>query len=195
MILFKVLTNGKLTLFESFFKMFKNLTWQSDKDIRHYCQPGKKYRSIILIIVEIIWVYSSFILSKSFSGLLLSTFFNMKSTPVVTTLQDIRDNSNIMPLANHGSISSLSRNHKFYIDDILIRIEEKSKFITSISKLVELVVNGQAVCLYNSIQRKRFIELASSYIDRIFVSDTKYFPSYATLLVRVNYDYTKIVEF
>ena len=196
MILFKVLTKNKLTLFGSLFKMFRNLTWQSSvKDIRHYCQPGKNYCSIVLIMLEIVWIFSALILTNSFTGLLLSTFFNIKSTPVVNTLQDIRDNSLIMIQADYQTISRISNDHDFYMDDLLIRIKEKMNFLTTMQKVVELVINGQAVCLHNSLQRKFFIDIASSYIDRILVSDTKYLPGYILFVVRLNNEYTKIVEF
>ena len=195
MILFKLLTKNKLTLFESLLKMFTNLTMQSNiKDIRHYCQPGKKYRSIILIIMEIIWLFSALIISNSFTGLLLSTFFNVKSTPVVTTLQDIRDNPHIIPIGHHHSLLRLSSYHKFNLDDILIRMKENTKILT-IQNLFQLIVNGQAVGLYNSIQMNMFIEIASRYIDRIIVSDSKYLPNYTIFSVKINYEFTKIVEF
>ena len=73
-------------------------------------------------MIIIIWLISSLILSKAFTGILLSSYFNITSKPVLTTLQDIRDNENLLIFGNHDNLLMWSKINKLNINDILRRI-------------------------------------------------------------------------
>ena len=55
---------------------------------------------------------------------MLNSYFNIKSIPVVNTLQDIRNNKQLSIGGHYPYISYISNISKFHIDDILVRIKE-----------------------------------------------------------------------
>ena len=165
-----------------FLSSFSNLFEQNIIDIRKFYPENNKLKKYILIILFNIWLFSSLIISKSFNGLLLNSFFYVEHVPVVTTLQDILDNK---PLNVRGSsnLRYLSREN-FNLTDIIEKAKKNKKNYTSYEIILKDVANGDLVLLANSILM-RFIKFYSrTYLDRIVVSDTKYIPNYTTMYVR-----------
>ena len=175
--------------------MFRSLTEQGDiKDVRNYCEPGCKICSNVSTMLFVIWLFSSVILSKSFTGLLLNSFFNVKYEPIVKTLEDIRENKHILPWGDkYLSLGSKDTNLNF--NDIVKRIENNREIFTDLIKAVEMVLKGEAVLLYNSIQRRSFMNVFDSYENRIYVSSTKYLPNYSVFVVQKNREYTNIIQY
>ena len=84
-------------------------------------------------------------MSKAFTGLLLNTFFFMKNIPIVKTLQDIRENKNLLITGNSLTLSAISKFNKVDINDIITRIKENNYSQSPIRKVIELVINGGGV--------------------------------------------------
>ena len=145
-------------------------------------------------MIVIIWLISSLILSKAFTGILLSSYFNSKSKPVVTTLQDIRDNENLLIFGSHDNLLISSRINKLDIDNILQRIKG-TKVAKNYLELVENVLNGNCVLLPDSMQRKTLLELTKNHQEKIYLSDSKYLPNYGSFFVEKDQNITKIVYF
>ena len=192
MLLWKCITKEELSYSHSFIILFRSLTWQSiNKDIRKFCGSRNYYRISIFNLTFIIWVISSLILSKSFTGLLLNSYFNIKYIPVVNTLQDIRNNKDVLIWANHGSISFNSKINHVDIDDIIERNKENK---THSFKQIELIIKGNGVLLLSTSQRKAYIDRNKIYQDRLFISETKYLPNYVSFVVKRNQVFTEIVK-
>ena len=158
-------------------------------DIRSYCNLNNIHSYVFSI-----WLMSSLILNKAFSGLLLNTFFLIESKPVVTTLQNIRDNQKLKVLGNQEQLSYLSSINRLDIDDLLLRMKENKTGLRP-ENMTQQVINGEAVVLHNSFQRKRFIEVTKSYHDKIFTSEVKYLPNYISFMVNRNKNFTKLIVF
>ena len=142
-----------------------------------------------------IWLFSSLILSKSFNGILLNSYFNVKYEPIVKTLEDIRDNKNIILSGNYHHLSKRSKENHFNINDILERIVNNKDIFPNNPDNIELVVKGEIVLFSNSIQRRTFMDVYDSYKDRIYISSTKYLPNYSVYAVHKNREYSKIIQY
>ena len=194
----KYLTKNRFTLPELLMKTFRSLVEQGDNnDIRNYSQPGNQIYSMILTILNIIWLFSSLILSKSFAGLLLNTYFNIKPTLVVNTIEDIRNNKEMVPYGPWRSLSFLSKSSNLDIDDIIERMKQfqKDNDLPELIELIENIVDGQTIAIYTSQQSRLLMEVFYSYKNRIFVSDHKYLPNYSVFFVHKNRKYTKIIHY
>ena len=135
--IFDKITNKTLSLVNSFITLFGYLTGQGPhKDIRYYCKNITKLNSLIFITQVVIWLFASLILSLSFNGLLLNTFFFIKSTPVVNTLEDIRDNKKLLIDGPHQYPQDVAKMNEFDIDDILFRIKQNEIYFPTIKKLL-----------------------------------------------------------
>ena len=138
---------------------------------------------------------SSMIISKAFTELLLNTFFTIRFFPLAETLQDIRDNKKIIPLGNHNAINDYKKLYDFNIDDILGRMEHYAKQFPKLSDKIEQVINGDGVLLYNSRQKQVFMELTVFYQDKMFVSDSKYWPDFSIFFIHRNQNFSELITF
>ena len=196
MYLLNYVTKKKLTLCNSFMILFSDLTGQGDhKDIRYYCKNINMINSSICISLFVIFLISSEVLSKAFTCLLLKTFFNMDFTPVVNSLQDIRDNKELLIGGNYRYISHIANVSNFDINDILARMNENLRYISGFGNIIEHIINGKGVLLYHTMMRKAIIDLAKFYNDKIYVSDHKYLPDFTSFLVHRERNSSKIIEF
>ena len=168
---------------------------QGECDIRNYCRYSNKHRSSIFITLFTLWLFASLLLSKAFTGLLLNTFFYVNSIPVVTTLQDIRDNKQILVYGSIGYFKLIQRTNKFYLEDIINRTKNDREHFPSFKKTIENIVNGKAVILATSSTIKLATEMAMFYHDKLSVSKVKYFPEYLTFIVHRHREFTKIISF
>ena len=175
--------------------MFQSLTEQGDnKDIRNYCKPRYRLYSILLTMLSIIWLFSSLILSKSFNGLLLNSFFNIKFSPVVNTLEDIRNDKKITIYGIRKELSTITKTLHFDIDHILKRIPKIEENF-NLTNSIELVAQEKAVMLINSLTKRTCMEIFDFYKERIHVSDKKYLPNFAIFIVHKKREYTKIIHY
>ena len=129
-------------------------------------------------MVFVIWLMASFVLNKSFTSLLLNTYFNVKTTPVVESLEDIRERKElpISGLVNYFML--LKRNLKnFDVDDLLKRMyKDDDNFQDPIisHKIAEKVINSKSVLIGNSFQREHFLIQNKYYHDKIVIPNKYY---------------------
>ena len=122
----------------------------SGRDIRTYCKSLSKIHSLIFINLVLIWIMMSFILSTSFTGLLLNTFFNIKSIPVVNTLQDIRKNKKLLIGGDGKYLSLITGTGEFDLKDIIDRMDGDKKYIYNFEINVNHIINSKGVILLNT---------------------------------------------
>ena len=151
--------------------------------------------AIILIYLIIIWLISSQILCQAFTGILLNSYFNIKSTPVVNTLQDIRDNKQLLIGGHFPYLQYISNISKFHIDDILARMQQDTKRLPRVRDSIEYIINGKGIVLYNTLVKRNYIEIVKFYKEKIYISENKYLPEIASFFIKRNQNFTKIVEF
>ena len=60
--------------------------------ISHFQRKASRVKYLILLLLVNIWLLLSTLLSFSFTSLLLNTYFNVKSEPIINTLQGVIDN-------------------------------------------------------------------------------------------------------
>ena len=178
--IFKKLNKKKKTFTNILLFLFRRLVIQCD-NIGTYCQLDNKIHSIILKTLFIIWLTTSFILSSAFTDLLLNSFFNIKFTPIVKTLEDIQNNEKLFIWGYYPSIEIVAKENNLNINDILERIQENITFHHE--KMRELLLKGKGALLLSSSQRTTLINSIYSSEIKLFVSDTKYFGDYATFMI------------
>ena len=142
----------------------------------------------------VIWLLASVVISYAFTGMLLNTFFNKKFIPIIDNIQDIRDNQQLLIWGFHDTLSKISKIHKLHIDDILERMK-RNKIIFEFKNLIEYVINGEGILLYDSKQRKIFMDLTMNFNDKLAVSSQKYFPDFCAFKVDRNKTFSKIIQF
>ena len=186
-----------MSFVNSLITLYGYLTGQGpNKDIRFYCKNISNLKSLMFIILVVIWLISSLILSLAFNGLLLNTFFFTKYTPVVNTLQDIRDNKHLYIDGHYQQLSDTGLMNNFPIDDIIARMKkDKYEYFHNITKSIELIINGKGVAFFTTIFRRIFMSLAGFYNDRIIVSENKYLPDYLSFFVLRSQKFSKLMVF
>ena len=102
---------------------------------------------------------------------------------MVNTLQDIRDNKKLPLMGLPPNLLQLSTENLNFTD-IIERIEKTIPHYYTVKQLIEDVVTGNLVLLYNSFYVKTMTFYARFYQDALFVSDSKYIPDYSALFVR-----------
>ena len=143
----------------------------------------------------IIWFFSSLILNLAFNGLLLNTYFFIKSKPVVNTLQDIRNNKQLLIDGHYEYLSYMSKINKFDIDDILERMNQDKIHLPNMTNTLEHIINGKGIGLSTTGYIKTLLNLARFYNEKLFVSENKYLPDYQMFFVFKYQKFTKLIEF
>ena len=125
-------------------------------------QSSNIYRSSIkmktgLYVLLFIWLLFSTILSKCFTSVLLGTFFKIKPTLTVETLEDLVSNPGIKIIGRESLDHFMSTKPKVY------EILRKRLFVTNSEKILKILltpevmndmINRKAVLLHDSHQRK-----------------------------------------
>ena len=172
---------------------------QSSNDIMVLYNRSK---NVTLIILLVIWLQSASILSKAFSGLLLNTYFNVKSVPIVNSLEDIINNQDINVAINLSSLKKniqdtnlfdqktekhlYSRVSKYQDQVDYISNYYKFGFIFVHDKLLEDVIMGKTVMIVHSLLRNRYFNYYKYYHDQIRVVEQKYLLKSLYLMVKRN---------
>ena len=135
-------------------------------------------------MLMVIWLMASFVLNESFTSLLLHTYFNIKTKPVVESIEDIRKNRKLLISGHPYYLMVIMKNFKnFYIGDLLERlIEDKDNFPDAISSpiIAQKVINSRSVFI------------TSSFLGDLFLSQNKF---YHYKLVIANKYYQQILMF
>ena len=189
-------TDNCITLVNAFITIFRALIEQNDcKYIKTNCRKGSKMFSSVFICQVVIWYFMSFTISKSFTGLLLKTFFNIKYIPVVNTLEEIRDKKELSIGGDFNYLSGVAKIFHFDIDDILKRMDEDKNHFPNFATNAANVINSKSAILLNTLMSRVFMGMTKFYNDKIHLSSNKYFPEFATFLVNRQSKFSKIIIF
>ena len=132
---------------------------------------------------------SASILSKAFCGVLLNTYFNVKSVPIVNSLQDIIDNQDINIATDNGYFRSTLKGNNLasyeVTNDLVKRILKyqqhvnyKNGFFTNAminDNLLADLIMGKTVLITLSIYRDRFMHHYKYYQGHISVAEDRRF--------------------
>ena len=123
--LWKLLTNNKLSAIDSFITILRYLLNQSNnRESRSFADRHNKRLAFSYTTLLVIWLLVSLVLNQSYTSLLLNTYFNVKTTPVVQNLEDIRNNKDLLIVGIPEYLSRVSIDFNFKINDLLERIEK-----------------------------------------------------------------------
>ena len=152
-----------------------------------------KLNRFAFILLTIIWLQIASILSKSFTGLLLNTYFNVKSVPIAQTLLDIHNDKNLL-------IATLADYFKLFSEDIDLPLEIKNNIHERIAEFqsgyyftkffqiydkyfVAKLIRGQLAVICDTVIRDSLTNKLKSYENSIHVSKNKYRPRYWSFLI------------
>ena len=138
----------------------------------------KKMISFSFTMLLVVWLMVSFVLNKSFTSLLLNTYFNVKTIPFVQSLEDIRKNQEILISGHSNYLMAFNKDFKeFHIGDLIERLrKDQDNFPDAISspRIAEKVINSKSVFITNSFIRELFL-LQNKYYHDKFVIANKYY--------------------
>ena len=81
-----------------------------------------KIPGIVLIVV---WLQSASILTKAFTGILLNSYFNVKTIPIVNTLDELYTKTNLDIVCNMHIFDRIPENSE-YTDEMLTELKSRS---------------------------------------------------------------------
>ena len=101
-IFLKQFNKNNINLFQIFIEIINTLMNQSTQifDTIIKSNTVSKARIISITILYCIWILTATIISQSFSSLLLKMYFNIKTYPIINTLNDIHNHKNIILMSN-----------------------------------------------------------------------------------------------
>ena len=184
--LLKYLTKTRLSAVDSCEAVIRFLIGQSNKrGTMSFVNRLNKSLALSHTTLLVIWLLVSLVLNKSYTSLLLNTYFNVKTAPVVQSLEDIRHNKNLLIAGMHQYLSIINDRFLIYIEDILTRLNENHDNypypITS-SKVAEKVLNGKSVFIGHSEQSDKFFAKNNNYYDKLVVAN-KFLSEYVAFYV------------
>ena len=145
-------------------------------------------KSSIIIIIVVIWLHSASILSKAFTGILLNTYFKVKSVPTVNSLEDIYDNKELSILTTKYQLNyvilqriPLPQRKAFRQRSTGIPFDE---LLTS--DLFNNLTNGKLVVVINSHLRDQFAHYFSHWKHRFGVGHMRYDQNFLSFYSRKN---------
>ena len=124
-----------------------------------------------------LWLLVSLVLISSFTSLLLNTYFNVKTTPIVKSLEDIREHKELLVSGIPRYLKKVINDYEINIGDLLERInEDKDNFPSTIPsyKIAEKVINSRSVFIGSTHQRNVFLLLNKYYHDKFIVAKKYY---------------------
>ena len=144
-----------------------------------------KLLKIILIINICIWLQISSILTKAFTGLLLSTYSNIHYIPVADSLEQIYQDQSLEVYSyiseNADELKNIFKMDSKMIDNIIEREEQfrrkiniKPVFTKNTPDIFEKIVTGQLVVICTTSTRKTFETKYIKWRKMLSVSDKKY---------------------
>ena len=184
--LWKYLTKSRLSAIDSCEAIVRFLIGQSNKrGTMSFVDGLNKSMAFSYTTLLVIWLLVSLVLNKSYTSLLLNTYFNVKTAPVVQCLEDIRRDKGLLIAGMHQYLSIIDNRFSINIEDILTRVNENHDNyphpITS-SRVAEKVINGKSVFMGNSEQSDKFFLKNYNYHDKLVVAN-KYLSEYVAFYV------------
>ena len=143
-----------------------------------------KLSMVALTILLVVWLQSASILSKAFTGILLNTYFNIKTFPIVDNIHDIFASKDISIAIGNDWFYSHSLPSFNRSEQKLIRKHIK-KYINVLDEQVLVdVIMGRTVIMCTSTKRDEFYLKYRLYQDKFAFSKKKYVKNYASYNIR-----------
>lgn len=134
-----------------------------------------RVKSVITLFLIFAWLELASLLSKSFSSVLLNTYFSLQSIPVVNTLRDVIDNKQLSIAASNAWFSNviLPRIPSYEQADFKNRFMPNSPSVLTPEVFNELV-NGRTVLISNTYVAEMFLEQWKRWNELFIRSEHKY---------------------
>ena len=190
-LLFQYLTEKQMNYRKSFDLFIRLLTNQSTKLINNFLKNiitlNFLNRNTIVILITT-WIIGLNIMTKAITGNLLKTYFNVKSVPIVNTLDDLHNIRKIKFVAQLFYLSRLTDNYGLNSNQVKElsnkAIEgDKSNLLVEEPSLMTKLFKGDMVILSNSLSIKGFQDRWAKYGHLMTVSNVKYLPLQAILFI------------
>ena len=207
-VIFSLLNKYRINLTKHLINLFSLLTNQSAIDLTLLINL-LKVRPLLtrssLVLLTIVWLQSASVLTKAFTGLLLNTYFNVRSETLINSLEDLHQRTDIQIATSGPTIHSLSKlevmTREMY-DDFSYRIESYKNKTKINSELYYLtpktfvqLTKGRIVIMLNSLTAENYRNLYKMYGNSFGVSNEKYWFSFAFLMIWKGHPLHLIVKF
>ena len=140
------------------------------------------------------------ILTKAFTGNLLKTYFNVKSVPIVNTLDDVYSNKELLIEAQPGHIMQLENRYgidssKFYdlrerVDNYYENHKERDDEFQ-----ISNIIWGKLALLITTLNIEIYLDRWKNWAHLFAVSKYKYLPQYAIFKVSKTLQTSKQLRF
>ena len=144
--------------------------------------------SWVNILLIFVWLQSASILNKAFTGLLLNTFFNVKSVPIINDFKDIIDNKDINIAGQEIYLKWYLAKYEYDQDtsnrlqDRVGRYQKQVKYRERYhlnnmiyDPLLNDIINGKTVLLTFSHMRVIYLHHYKLYHREIALAEEKYY--------------------
>ena len=182
----------------------------SNKIARWNCDYKKKlkHNHFKFGFILVIWIICSFILTKSFTGLLLNSYYNEEFVPLINDLGDVYQNEKFSIAGRHEILQRFEHLIDNYSDytprNLLKRIskyesEVKSEFIHEKDvfspRIIEDMIMGKSVILIDTNTVKSIVEIYSKYQNMFTVSKQAYLHQPGFFLAKKDHFLSDLVKF
>ena len=186
------------------------LNQSSDKISRWktYLKPDLKHYKFKLALLLIIWIICSLILTKSFTGLLLKTYYKEEFVPLINNLDEINEYPELLIAGRLKTIrkfeNSLEKYPGFNINTTIKRIlryqfRNKKLFIKEVDtfspKIIEDMIMLKSVILADSESVESIFDIYRQYENQFIRCTQAYLSGMGFFLVRKNEYYSKLIKF
>ena len=194
----KSITKNQLNYRKNFDLFIRLLTTQSSKLVTQMNLKLNNMLKFVTFLLILIWIISSVIVVKAFTGNLLKSYFNVKSVPIVNSLDDIYNNKELILYSELNSIRKLNNSYGFdsnKVQDLLNRSIIDNIQSNQPSQFLSRVINGKIVILRNSLIIEQITEVWKKWQKLFTVLQNKYLNSLANFFVKKHINYSSLAVF
>ena len=153
---------------------------------------------IATVLLILIWIISSAIVVKAFTINLLKSYFNVKSVPIVNSLDDIYNNKELILYSELNSIRKLNNSFEFdsrKIQDLLNRSIIDNIQSNQPGQFLSKVINGKIVILRNTLIIEQITEIWKKWQKLFAVLQNKYLNGLVSFFVKKHIKYSSLAIF
>ena len=205
-VIFSLLT--RINFSKYLMNLFSLLTNQSANDLtllRVLSKVRPLLTKISLVLLTFIWLQSASVLTKAFTGLLLETYFNVRSETLINSLQDLHRRTDLSIAAHENlldKISKLEGTTAEMLNDFKNRIQRHQNktglnFFASYQspRIFNEIINGQTVLILSSVQGERYCQFYRIYLEKFGESSNKYGFTFINHIIFKNHPLRLIMKF
>ena len=164
---------------------------------RNKLKISTKLSKTLFIAFICVWIQSASILTKAFTGVLLESYFSVKSVPIVNDLMDVHNNPELRVNAIMSYLSIIDKYHEYYslehstTQSLIVRgeaFQKETRFEITADlfdrSIFEQIVQGRMILIINSLSVESYRDNFKMWKDMFTIAETSYLPSY--LIYAVN---------